>query len=261
MTTIQLYNADCLEQMKLIADKSIDLIICDLLYGCLSGRAIGKNAEEKGCFSGAEAGCAWDIKINLDLFWTQIRRIRKDDHTPCIHFCSTKFGIDLINSNPKEFRYDLVWIKPNAVGFLSANKKPMASHEMLYVFSKSGAKYNRIDIEGDFPAGGGGRSVSRFIPSINGLSNINSTTIGKRCPKSYIDINNKKEKGAHPTAKPVELYKWLIERYSNINATVLDPTFGGANSALACIELNRNYIGIEMNEEFFKKAQKKLIPL
>lgn len=114
--TLQLYNADCLEQMKSIPDKSIDLIICDLPYGCLSGRAIGKNAEEKGCFgatrkrfidgkdtgtlikqeSGSFAGCDWDIKINLDLFWEQIRRIRKNDHTPCLHFCSTKFGYDLI---------------------------------------------------------------------------------------------------------------------------------------------------------------------
>ena len=106
--TLQLFNADCLEQMKSIPDKSIDLIICDLPYGCLSGRAIGETAEKKGCYSGSSNGCDWDIKLSLDVFWKQIKRIRKNDHTPCIHFCSTKFGYDLIKSNEKEFRYDIV---------------------------------------------------------------------------------------------------------------------------------------------------------
>jgi site-specific DNA-methyltransferase (adenine-specific) len=261
MTTLQLYNADCLEQMKSIPDKSIDLIICDLPYGCLSNNGKPKITEEKmnqygkGRIPSEPGGCAWDIKIDLDLFWKQIKRIRKTDATPCIHFCSTRFGIDLINSNEKEFRYDLVWCKSSAVGFLAANKKPMAAHEMIYVFSKKGANYNRIDIKGDFPAGGGGRSVSRFMPSINGLSNINSTTIGKRCPKSYIEIANKKEKNGHPTTKPIDLYKWLIERYSKEGDTVLDPTFGSCNSGRVCKELKRNYIGIEMKKEFFDKAQ------
>jgi site-specific DNA-methyltransferase (adenine-specific) len=271
--TLQLYNADCLEQMKSIPDKSIDLIICDLPYGCLSGRAIGKNAEEKGCFgatrkrfingvdtgtlikqeSGSFAGCDWDIKINLDLFWEQIRRIRKNDHTPCLHFCSTKFGYDLIKSNEKEFRYDIVWCKSNAVGFLAANKKPMSAHEMIYVFSKKGSNYNRIDIEGDFPAvsGGSGTVLNQFNAKRTG-----KTLAGSRCIKSWIEIANKKDKNGHPTAKPIEIYKWLISRYSNEGDTVLDPTFGSCNSGVVCQELKRNYIGIEMNKEFFDKAQK-----
>ena len=270
MTTVQLHHGDCLEKMKSIPEKSIDLIICDLPYGCLTG---GGGAEKKrrkfkdGKDTGTEiiqtegviAGCAWDIKINLELFWEQVKRIRKNDHSPCIHFCSTKFGIDLINSNPKEFRYDLVWVKPNAVGFLSANKKPMATHEMLYVFSKAGANYNRIDILGDFKAGSGGRIKFSFIPSINELENIKVDNEGKRCPTSCIEINNKKEKGAHPTAKPVDLYKWLIERYCNAGDTVLDPTFGSCNSGKACKELGRHFIGIEMNDAFFSKAQEKNI--
>ena len=164
MKNIKLLHGDCLELMKSIPDKSIDLIICDLPYGCLIGDA-GKEKKKrqykdnKGIDfkknEGIIAGCAWDIKIDLDLFWKEIKRIRKNDHTPTLHFCSTKFGIDLINSNPKEFRYDLVWVKPNAVGFLSANKKPMASHEMIYVFSKLGANYNRVDVVGDFKKTGG----------------------------------------------------------------------------------------------------------
>jgi len=239
--TLQLHHGDCLEKMKLIADKSVDLIICDLPYGCLTG---GGGAEKKrrrfikGIDTGTEikqmegtiAGCSWDIKIDLEPFWKEVKRIRKDDHTPCLHFCSTKFGNDLINSNPDEFRYDLVWNKTSAVGFLSANKKPMSSHEMIYVFSKKGAAYNRIDIEAD-----------------------------KRCPTTVISVTNgKKTKGQHPTAKPTDLYKWLITRYSKEGDTVLDPTFGSGNSGLVCKELNRNYIGIEMNEDFYKKAEERL---
>lgn len=250
MTTLELYNADCLIKMKSIPDKSIDLILCDLPYGCL------KNSYSEGVeYKFSSPGCAWDIKINLELFWEQVKRIRKNEHSPCIHFCSTKFGADLINSNAKEFRYDLVWVKPSAVGFLSVNKKPMSTHEMIYVFSKAGANYNRIDILGDFKAGGGGRSLSTFIPSINELKNPKINNEGKRCVKSCLEFNNKKVKGQHPTAKPIELYKWLIERYSKAGDTILDPTFGSCNSGLAAKELGRNYIGIEKDEKFFKKAE------
>jgi site-specific DNA-methyltransferase (adenine-specific) len=231
------------------------LIICDLPYGCLSGRAIGKTAEDKKCWSGAEEGCAWDIKIDLEAFWKEVKRIRRNEHTPTIHFCTTKFGYDLIKSNEKEFRYDLVWTKTNAVGFLHANKMPMRAHEMMYVFSKAGAHYERIDIKGDFPAGGGGRSSATFMP-IAEMPNLSQTVeAGRRCVKSYVEVANKKTKGGHPTAKPIELYKWLIERYCPPNGTVLDPTFGSCNSGKAARELNRNYIGIEMNKVFFDKAK------
>lgn len=262
MATFEIYNADCLLKMKDIPDNSIDLIICDLPYGCLiaaAGKEKLKRADKPDKDNnrkegGMIAGCIWDIKLDLDLFWKEIKRIRKDDHTPCLHFCSTKFGNDLINSNPKEFRYDLVWCKSNAVGFLSANKKPMACHEMIYVFSKKGSNYNRIDIEGDFKKAGGGRNPASFITSINKLENIQSDNEGKRCPISYINIANKKEKKAHPTAKPIEIYKWLIERYSKEGDKILDPTFGSCHSGLASKELNRSYIGMELNKEYFDKA-------
>jgi DNA modification methylase len=243
MATFTIYNADCLEKMKDISANSIDLIICDLPYGCLTGGA-KRN----------EAGCAWDVKIDLEKFWEQVKRIRKNEHSPCIHFCTTKFGIDLINSNEKEFRYDLVWTKTNAVGFLHANKMPMRSHEMMYVFSKSGAYYERIDIKGDFPFSGGGSSTANFMP-IFGMPNNNRNNEGKRCVKSYIEVANKRTKGGHPTAKPIELYKWLIERYCPTNGTVLDPTFGSCNSGMACRELKRNYIGIEKDKVFFDKVK------
>ena len=272
--TTTLHHGDCLEKMKLIPDKSVDLIICDLPYGCLIGGA-GKEKLKRANNpdkpndrkEGVIAGCAWDIKINLEPFWKEIKRIRKNDHTPCIHFCSTKFGIDLINSNPKEFRYDLIWNKIYSVGFLSVNKKPMSAHEMIYIFSKEGANYNRIDIEGDFEkwlCGKNGTRGGNHADSNLPKKNISGGE-GKRCVTSVIECKGarsnqkgKKKEYKHPTEKPEDLYKWLISRYSNEGDTVLDPTFGSGNSGLVCKELNRNYIGIEMNQEFFDKAREKL---
>jgi len=158
-------KGDCLDIMKTLPDKSVDCFICDLPYGCLTGGGGKEKAKRKEAGSGDHiAGCSWDIKIDLKQFWEQVKRLAKDDHTPVLMFCTTKFGAELIASNPDWFRYDLVWSKSNAVGFLSANKMPMRSHEMIYVFSKKGAYYKRVDIEGDFPKGGGGdRRNAKFI--------------------------------------------------------------------------------------------------
>jgi len=258
MTTFQLFNADCLKKMKDLSANSIDLIICDLPYGCLT---TGDNTRKRfidgkdtGTIITHETigGCAWDVKIDLEAFWKEVKRIRKNEHSPTIHFCTTKFGYDLIKSNEKEFRYDLVWTKTNAVGFLSANKMPMRAHEMMFVFSKAGAYYERKDISGNFPAGGGGtRDNAQFIVAD---CPTHTTEAGRRCVKSYVEVANKKTRGGHPTAKPIELYKWLIERYCPVGGTVLDPTFGSCNSGRAARELKRNYIGIEMNKEFFDKV-------
>lgn len=257
MATFNIYNTDCLQKMKDLSANSIDLIICDLPYGCLSSKTISLDRSYRG--GGIEkntaTGCPWDVKIDLEAFWKEVKRIRKNEHSPTIHFCTTKFGYDLIKSNEKEFRYDLVWTKTNAVGFLQANKMPMRAHEMMYIFSKAGAYYERVDISGNFPAGGGGRSSATFMP-ITDMPNLSQTVeAGRRCVKSYIEVANKKTKGGHPTAKPIELYKWLIERFCPPNGTVLDPTFGSCNSGMACRELKRNYIGIEMNKVFFDKVK------
>jgi site-specific DNA-methyltransferase (adenine-specific) len=262
MTTILLGN--CLEKMKSFPDKSIDLIICDLPYGCLLGSGGKekmkrtedniKNFKMGGCM----LNCSWDIKIDLETFWKEVKRIRKNEHTPTIHFCTTKYGYELIKSNEKEFRYELIYSKTNAIGFLTANKMPMRSHEMIYVFSKAGAYYNRIDISGNYARGGGGRSTANFLP-IADMPNFNNDNTGKRCIKSVIEMQNKKMKGQHPTAKPLDLYKFLIERYSKPGDTVLDPTFGSMNSGLACIELGRKYIGIEMDKGFFDKGMSKIV--
>lgn len=271
---LTLHNGDCLEIMKAIPDKSIDLIICDLPYGCLTGGGGKEKSEriakfhrmENGVITnprsetpdGVMGGCAWDIKIDLEAFWKQVKRIRRSEHSPTIHFCTTKFGFDLIKSNPAEFRYDLVWDKQRGVSFLSANKMPMRSHEMIYIFSKAGAFYERKDITGEFQTGGGGRSRSLFIDAINGLKENKPTEAGRRCIKSVIPISTSLKKDQHPTQKPEALYRFLIERYCPAEGMVLDPTFGSGNSVFTAFAMGRSAIGIEKDDTFFKKAEERL---
>ena len=250
-----LYLGDCLQKMKCIADRSVDLIICDLPFGCLSaprarciladGGKLKRDTNEK---------CSWDIKIDLVEFWKQIRRIRKNDHTPCLMFCTTKYGYELIKSNEKEFRYDLVWDKQRGVSFLSANKMPMRSHEMIYVFSKAGANYNRIDIIGDFKAWPSHKTKSYTRTSAGVIkANIANENDGShRCVLSVITVKKPNTFG-HPTEKPIDLYKFLIERYSKEGDVVCDPTFGSGNSGFASKELKRKYIGIEKDNNFYWK--------
>jgi len=308
MTELTLYHGDCLEVMKEIADKSVDLIICDLPYGCLTNQT---GTTKGGKMHSAVSGCSWDIKIDLDAFWKEIKRIRKSDHSPTIHFCTTKFGYDLIKSNPEEFRYDLVWNKQRGVSFLSANKMPMRSHEMMYVFAKAGAFYKRKDISGNFKEHkqyGKAKSdstygvVNRKTPVTRPVGTITSTADKRcvlsvvehpestecvepkvhkrsdtsnvypklkdtawankdtdtRCATSVIKQSGSLKKGNHPTEKPEDLYRFLIERYCPVGGVVLDPTFGSGNSVFTAFSMDRSAIGIEKDEGFYKKASTKL---
>jgi site-specific DNA-methyltransferase (adenine-specific) len=234
MTSICL-KGDCLELMKDLSNNSIDLFICDLPYGCITSKS-----------------CEWDIKIDLEKFWVEVKRLSRTDKTPILMFCDFKFGVDLIMSNPSCFRYDLVWNKNRGVSFLLANKMPMKSHEMILVFCKKGCNYNRIDeyVEGK-------KAYIKHTTISSTTYNFKKTepTIqtqpdGKRCPLSVINIKAKQDK-KHPTAKPIDLYDWLIKRYSNEGDTILDPTAGSFNSGHSALRLKRNYIGMEMNDEFY----------
>jgi len=256
-------NGDCLELMKDLPDKSVDLFLCDLPYGCL-GTATGRPNKllrmENGVATGPSATkfltCPWDKPIDLTEFWTQVKRLCKNDKTPVLMFCNTRFGNELINSNPSWFRYDLVWNKDRGVGFLTANKRPMASHEMIYVFSKKGSFYKLI--KNDTPDKKGSIRPPQELKNgiYNGVTCDHERVIedGKRCPLSIINIKWKQDK-RHSTAKPVDLLKWLIERYSNEGDTVLDPTAGSFNSGRASLELGRNYIGMEMDKDFYEKCK------
>ena len=254
-------KGDCLEVMKSLANKSVDCFICDLPYGCLHPER--KRDESKWYDREATGGCAWDVKLNLAEFWTQVKRLAKDDHTPVLMFCNTKFGYDLIKSNESWFRYDLVWDKGRGVSFLSANKMPMKSHEMVYVFSKKGAFYRRVNIKGDFK-GWKAKELSTDKHTnvyssgmLNGWKD-NGNDGTERCPLSVIPIAGKSA-GGHPTEKSIELYDWLLKRYVPDNGTVLDPTAGSFNSIQAARALGYKAIGIEKDSGFYWKAVQKFV--
>ena len=251
---LSLLKGDCLEVMKTLPNKSVDCFVCDLPYGCLTGGAGKEKAKLNAKGDGGVMGCAWDIKIDLDAFWEQVKRLSRNDHTPVLMFCSTKFGAELIASNPKWFRYDLVWNKMRGVSFLTANTMPMRSHEMVYVFSKKGAYYKRVDIEGDFK-----KSVAKNPrKTIQGQTLPNKLTdnTGRRCVLSVIESDGyaTRQKGQHPTAKPAELYEWLLARYCPEGGTMLDPTAGSFNSCWVAKKMGLKAIGIEKDPVFFWKA-------
>jgi site-specific DNA-methyltransferase (adenine-specific) len=245
--------------MKDLSDNSIDCFICDLPYGQLARSSIGTVAENKKCFSGNATGCDWDVKIDLAPFWEQVKRLAKNEHTPVLMFCNTKFGIELINSNPSWFRYDLVWNKERGVSFLLANKKPMTSHEMIYVFCKAGTFYNRVDIEGNYKGwkAHNQKDYGRGVLAGSGRNIAEANDGTKRCALSVITMRKPNTLG-HPTEKPEELYEWLLKRYVPENGTVLDPTAGSFNSCFVADRLGLTAIGIEKDNEFFEKAVKRL---
>lgn len=230
---MELYNDDCMNVLDTI-DKKIDLAIFDLPYG--------------------QTACEWDNKIDLLLMWEKLKKISKPN-TCFIFFGSMKFGVDLINSNPKWFRYDLVWSKPNSgAGFFNAKKMPLRRHEMIYVFYEKLPTYNVNEYHK--------KEKTRNLRLENNISlygkndNPVVSTYEPKLPTSIIELPIcKTKKGRnHPTEKPVELLKWLIRYYSNEGDVVLDITMGSGSTGVAAKELNRYFIGIELDKKYYDVA-------
>jgi len=315
---MEVYNDDCLIKMKDISNNSIDLLFCDLPYG--------------------QTSCKWDCLLDLDLFWKEINRICKDD-CPMFFTCSTKFGVSLINSNPKNFRYDLVWVKSAPCGFLNAKKMPMKKHEMVYVFYKKLPKVytdniaehhthkfiketenkrngkDGVDNKGMIKNRCEKETVSKYDPPLptsvirndEGCNSMYGKETGKvfiydetgklrnseprydpplptsvirdECygkpetddklrdghrnkqydpplPNSILEISS--QRGKHATQKPVDLIKWCLKYYSKEGDVILDPTMGSGSTGVACKEMNRNFIGIEMDKDIYEVACKRL---
>jgi len=247
-----LLKGDCLELMKTLPAKSIDLFVLDLPYA---------NKKFGNC-----TACAWDTPIDLKKMWEEIKRIMKPNAT-IVHFCNTKFGFALIESNPKWFRYDLIWRKTNKkVGFLNANKQPLRQHENIYIFKDKQGTYNPQKTEG--------KPYNKFRPTQN-ITTIDGAygkifkankeqIINDRHPTSIINIENtileykNPHKTIHPTQKPVDLLEWLIKTYSNEKDTVMDFCMGSGTAGVACKNLNRKFIGIEKDKEIFEKAKNRI---
>ena len=233
---MELINGDCLIELPKIKDDSIDLVLVDLPYGQTANK--------------------WDIPINLDQMWNQLKRIGKDN-TAFLFFTTTKFGYKLIQSNEKWFRYDIVWEKSKPVGFINANKMPLRNHELIYVFYKKLPKYNpQKTIPLKHPIT---RTFKTELDGNYGKVKQNFTkTYEFENPKSTLKFANPNNKTKHPTQKPVDLLEYLIKSYSNEEDTVLDFTMGSGSTGVACVNTNRNFIGIELNDEYFKIATERI---
>ena len=242
MPKIELIQGYCLEKMKDIPDKSIDMILCDLPYG------ITQNKQ--------------DIIIPFDKLWEQYERIIKDNGA-IVLFGQGLFFVDLINSNRKLFRYDLVWDKQLISGFLNANRMPLRVHENIAIFYKKLPTYNPQCTEGKPLHSKGKAYLDKEHKNENygkfKMTDDSRAGSKQKHPKSIISFPKPHPSIAqHRTEKSIEMLEWLIKSYSNENNTILDNTFGSCTTGIACINTNRNFIGIENNMDYFNISLKRV---
>lgn len=231
---MKLLNGDCLELMKNIPDKSIDMILCDLPYGTTHNK--------------------WDNVIPMEPLWEQYNRIIKD-HGAIVLFSQMPFGASLIMSNPKMFRYEWIWEKNQAVGFLNAKKMPLRKHENILVFYKHLPTYNPQGlIKLDEPIqeeGSANRNGKNY-----GVADKSFIRTHTNYPTDIITFS--KDSGYHPTQKPVDLLEYLIKTYTNEGDLVLDNCMGSGSTGVACVNTNREFIGMELDEKYYKIACERL---
>ncbi len=305
-----LIHGDCLIELKKIKEKSIDFVYLDLPYG--------------------QTGCKWDKKIDHHALWIELKRIAKNDRTPFFFSCTTKFGFELFNTAPKGyFRWDLVWEKNRAAGFLNAYRLPMRKHEMVYCFAKKTPEYDvsshltgeeiersaskndiylkeftaerprlqfpykskvlndplptsvlppqedhelvycfakktpEYDVSSHSESKTGGDRIgeidnSKMIEKRTKPTHRTNTKHTDPLPTSVLDIPSSwckyklDEKINHRTAKPVKLMEFLLKYWSKEGDTVLDPTAGSGSMGIAALNMNRKFIGIEMDKDIFQ---------
>ena len=232
---MQLIKGDCLVEMNSIPDKSIDMILCDLPYGTTA--------------------CKWDNVIPFEPLWAQYKRVIKDNGA-IVLTASQPFTSALVMSNPSWFRYEWIWGKNLATGHLNAKKMPLKEHENIIVFYNKLPTYNPQFTKGEPYIKKSSSDGSIYRKGIGGHTTENS---GNRYPKSIITMTNASRKNKlHPTQKPVPLLEYLIKTYTNEGETVLDNCMGSGTTAIACMNTNRNFIGFELNKEYFDIACKRI---
>lgn len=232
---IDLRLGDCLEVMKTIEDNSVDAIITDPPYGTTA--------------------CKWDSVIPFDLMWEQLNRIIKQNGA-IVLFGSEPFSSALRMSNIKNYKYDWVWDKVKGGNFAILKYQPYKTHELISVFSNKTHNYYPIKTPQKERKG----KVYSSSNSAPLKYNDGKERIYKdKHPKSILTISNANQKGKqHPTQKPIDLMEYLIKTYTQENETVLDFTMGSGSTMVACKNLNRNGIGIEKEEKYFKIAQERI---
>lgn len=239
MSSRKVWFGDCLIQMLKIANKSIDMILCDLPYGRTS--------------------CKWDKIIPFEPLWEQYKRIIKDNGA-IVLTASQPFTSALVMSNIKMFKYEWIWMKNSGSGFLNASKMPMKKHENIVVFYNKLPTYNPQNLIKQ-------NRIIKTRKTFNkktALGNIGVRNLGKEYLSEYKNypislIFYREEKGLHPTQKPVELFEYLIKTYTNEGDLVLDNCAGSGTTGVACMNLNRNCILIEKEEKYFNIAKSRKV--
>lgn len=225
-------NIDCLEGLKEIPDKSVDLIVTDPPYGTTRN--------------------SWDRVVDLAALWDRINRVIKPDGAVLI-FSSQPFTTTLNYSCLKKFRYEWIWVKNTPAGFQLANKRPLKKHEIISVFYEKQPTYHPQGLE---PYG---RINRRQRTGSNWREMKSDCYVQKftNYPTQLLEIPSDKEK-LHPTQKPIALIEYMIKTYSNPGDVVLDPFMGSGTTAVACIRTGRNYIGYELSAEYCQIAEKRI---
>lgn len=235
----KIFNEDCLDGMKRIPDKSIDMILCDLPYG------VTKNK--------------WDSIIPLNLLWEQYERVIKDKGA-IVLTSQDKFTSMLVVSNVNIHKYNLIWEKSRPTGFLNAKKMPLRSHEDICVFYKKLPTYNPQFSYGlpnntNTPKGGIRQSNNNY----GEMKHTVDVKTNKKYPKSVLKFDSMNPKELiHPTQKPVALFEYLIKTYTNEGETILDNCMGSGTTAIACMNTNRNFIGFELDKDYHEKANQRI---
>lgn len=237
---IELIHGDCLVAMKDIPDKSIDMVLCDLPYGTTA--------------------CEWDTIIPFEPLWEQYERIIKDNGA-IVLFGKQPFTSRLILSNLEMYRYELIWEKSRVGNNMQLGKQPASIHENIVVFYKQYPTFNEIKFQVD----------EKYIDKRKSIRNstysksehyqgemIRKKDDGWRHSQSILPFNSVWQRGMHPTQKPVALLEYLIKTYSNEGDTILDNCSGSGSTGVACVNTKRNFIGIELNDEYFAIAEKRI---
>ena len=233
---MKLMLGDCLEEMKNISDGSVDLLLTDLPYGTTA--------------------CKWDSVIPMDLLWGHYFRVCKAN-AAMVFTASQPFTTTLISSNLKDFRYGLVWEKPNAPNPFQAKIAPMKCHEDILVFYKKKPTYNPQMTQGKPYMGFSSETATIGEVYNSAKSKHRDNPEGTRYPRSVLRFAQERG-GLHPTQKPVPLMEYLILTYSNPGETVLDNAMGSGTTGVACQNAGRNFIGIEKDEQYFETAKNRL---
>lgn len=245
--SLKLICGDCLDVMREIPDKSIDLILCDLPYGLTR--------------------CEWDKIIPFEPLWGGYNRIIKDNGAILL-FSIQPFTSELIQSNRKMFRYEIVWEKTQKTGFYNANKMPLKSHENILVFYKKLPTYNPQKYTVDRKDIGRVRNKKADRCVLYGhVEAQDYVETGERYPHDVIHFSNwngalfgnTERATKHPTQKPIAVLEYLIKTYSNEGDTILDNCMGVGSVGVAASNLNRQFIGIEKDEGFFKIAEDRIL--